>query len=501
MRHTIKTYFPLLLSAAAAGMPLMVLCSPSVPFAAYDCDSPLHPLALSITLVCIALLGVSLGYRMKAFRSYLSYGLIDLEVKYGCGMTISCNEPPIESTPLLTINYFNMKHIVKWMAGVMAIFAMTGCNQKNTEESANLTPIVVDWNYKDLDYSHWVEDSVLVVPLETKDDCLIGEITYLVYQNHKIYVGDNMSKAVYVFDEKGKLLSTLRKEEYLDISAFTVHDSQLLIYDNMKRKIFFYQEDGDFLYEKDASKVWCVEMFCLGDDLYLYNSSSHSKMGYYHLFKMNPQKGNDEAEASLPFEDNGKAGWGIQKYSCVNGDEALFTTWPFDVVYRLKDGNATPSYSVDFGDRRLPKQHFNKEGIEVLRISSREKYVTGIAGVGQSDRYMFLPFFYSNQTPVVIYDKITDRTMTSNKLYNSNIGGLELLWFGSNPMTYIQNGYILSYRDMVMWVMGEKCGEDWDKRHFTSEYTREQFKKLQQADIEDNPVIIIQKIKEDVELF
>ncbi len=194
MRHTIKTYFPLLLSAAAAGMPLMVLCSPSVPFAAYDCDSPLHPLALSITLVCIALLGVSLGYRMKAFRSYLSYGLIDLEVKYGCGMTISCNEPPIESTPLLTINYFNMKHIVKWMAGVMAIFAMTGCNQKNTEESANLTPIVVDWNYKDLDYSHWVEDSVLVVPLETKDDCLIGEITYLVYQNHKIYVGDNMRR-------------------------------------------------------------------------------------------------------------------------------------------------------------------------------------------------------------------------------------------------------------------------------------------------------------------
>mgnify|MGYP001777381917 FL=1 len=393
---------------------------------------------------------------------------------------------------------------INWFIGLLTALTVTGCSRQQSAESAGPTPIVVDWNYKDLDYSHWVEDSALVVPLETKDDCLIGEITYLVYQDHKIYVADNVGKAVYVFDEKGKLLSKLHKVgngpgEYLEIAAFTVYNSKLLICDMMNRKIFVYHEDGTFLYEKDASKIWGMEMFCLDNELYLYNDGSHTRMGDYHLFKMNPQEGNDEVEASLPFEDSG--GWGIQKYSCVNGNEALFTVWPFDMLYRLKDGKATPVYSVDFGDRRLPERYFKEEGIEVLRISHKENYITGIAGVNQSDRYIFLPFFDTNGTSIVIYDKATGKTMTAKQLYNKNIGGLELLCFGSSPMTYIQNGYILSYRDMVMWVMGAKAGENWDKREFTSEYTREKFKELQQMDMENNPVVIIQKIKEDVTLF
>ena len=84
---------------------------------------------------------------------------------------------------------------------LMISFVIVGCNHPQEDNSPSLTPIVVDWDCKDLDYSHWVEDSVLVVPLETKDDCLIVEITFLVYLYHKIYVGVNMCLYVYVFDE------------------------------------------------------------------------------------------------------------------------------------------------------------------------------------------------------------------------------------------------------------------------------------------------------------
>ena len=98
-----------------------------------------------------------------------------------------------------------------WIIGLMAVYAVTGCNQKNTEESTNLTSIVVNWDCKDLDYSHWVEDSTLVVPLETKDDCLIGEITYLVYQNHKIYVGDKKSRTWFIKTTRFMWGTTLAK--------------------------------------------------------------------------------------------------------------------------------------------------------------------------------------------------------------------------------------------------------------------------------------------------
>ena len=390
---------------------------------------------------------------------------------------------------------------INWIIGLMAAYAVTGCGQKKTEESATLTPIVVDWDCKDLDYSHWVEDSVLIVPLETKDNCLIGEITYLVYQDHKIYIADNLSKAVYVFDEKGKLLSTLRKvgngpEEYLDISAFTVHDSQLLVYDNMKRKIFFYQEDGNFLYEKDASTVWCMEMFCLGDDLYLLNDNGKTAMGYFCLFQLSPEKENNEIKTFLPFEYQNYIQWIIDRYSAPNGNEALFTVWPFDVLYEVKSGEAKAAYTVDFGDKRLPEEYIYGDGYTAIKVAQQDNYVMGINTVQQTDRYIFMTCSY-NGTKTIIYDKETGKEFTAVRFYNKNLGGSAFMM----SWTTMQNGYMVTYRNMADWVFEGQAGCDWDKENFASEYTREMFKKFQKMNSEDNPVIIIQKIKENVELF
>ena len=387
------------------------------------------------------------------------------------------------------------------ITGFIIIIATVGCDHQKKNDSSNLSPIVVDWNYKDLDYSHWVEDSTLIVPLETTDDCLIGEITYLVYQGHKIYIADNLSKAVYVFDEKGKLLSTLRKvgngpEEYLDISAFTVHDSQLLIYDNMKRKIFFYQEDGDFLYEKDASKVWSMEMFCLGDDLYLLNDNGKTEMGYFCLFQLSPEKENNEIKTFLPFEYQNYIQWIIDRYSAPYGDEALFTVWPFDVLYEVKNGEVKAAYTVDFGDKRLPEEYIYGDGYTAIKVAQQDNYVMGINTVQQTDRYIFMTCSY-NGTKTIIYDKETGKEFTAIRFYNKNLGGSAFMM----SWTTMQNGYMVTYRNMADWVFEGQAGCDWDKEYFASEYTREMFKKFQKMNSEDNPVIIIQKIKENVELF
>ena len=390
---------------------------------------------------------------------------------------------------------------INWIIGLMAAYAVTGCGQKKTEESATLTPIVVDWDCKDLDYSHWVEDSVLIVPLETKDDCLIGEITYLIYQDHKIYIADNLSKAVYVFDEKGKLLSTLRKvgegpKEYLAISAFTVHDSQLLIYDNMKRKIFFYQEDGNFLYEKNASKVWCREMFFLDNSLYLFNNTSKTDMGSFHLFKLSPKKENNEVESFLPFERPDFITWSIDGFCAVNGNEALFTAWPYDILYEVKNREAKAVYTVDFGDKRLPEQYIYGDGYAAIKVAQQDNYVMGINTVQQTGRYIFMTCTYEG-TKTIIYDKETGKEFTAIRFYNKNLGGSAFMM----SWTTMQNGYMVTYRNMADWVFEGQAGCDWDKENFASEYTREMFKKFQKMNSEDNPVIIIQKIKEDVELF
>ena len=389
---------------------------------------------------------------------------------------------------------------MKWIAGLLFASVITGCNSQKVDESANLTPIVVDWNYKELDYSHWVEDSTLVVPLETKDDCLIREITYLVYQNHKIYVADNLGKVVYVFDEEGRLLSRLRApgngpEEYLNIAAFTVMDSRLVIYDNLKRKILFYDGKGSFLYEKDASQIWGVEMFCLGNHLYLLNDKSVPPMGCYHLFQLSSEEGKDDIEVFLPSEKlDDNVGWVIHRYCGINKDEAIFTVWPGDVLYKLKDGKVHPAYKVDFGDKRLPEQYIWGDGFIAMKAALRDDYITGIHTVTQSDRYIFLT---CSDLCTIIYDKETGKNLTTERFYCKKMGGMSF----AMRWTSIQNGYLLTYRDMSSWVIERELDFNWAEQEVKSEHVKRLFTKFQQMSEEDNPVIIIQKIKEDVALF
>lgn len=260
------------------------------------------------------------------------------------------------------------------LLGVLLAFLMVGCTEKRSEGREEITSIVIDWdNISDnLDYSSWVEDSVLVVPLETREDCLIGTISNLIYQNHRIYVVDNMSNAVYVFDETGRLQSKVCSvgngpKEYLGITAFAVQESRMFIYDKMKGKIMVYDENGQFIYSKDASRIWGMDMFIQGKDIYIVNVGSISDMGYYSLYKLPVAEGNDEVEAFLPFDDPGNTGWGIDRYTSASADEAMFTIWPFDVLYGVKEGEVGAVYKVDFGDRRLPEQYIKADGATALK--------------------------------------------------------------------------------------------------------------------------------------
>lgn len=388
----------------------------------------------------------------------------------------------------------------RYIVSLCIVFLVLGCSDKKNNNLQDITPIVIDWSNisKEMDYSSWVEDSVLVVPLETRDDCLIGEISKLVYQNHRIYIADRLSKAVYVFDESGQLHSKVRAVgngpgEYLDVSAFTVQDDRIFIFDKMNRKVFVYNDGGQFLYTKDASQIWAGDMFFRGNDLYLFNSSGRTRMGCYSFFKLNPVEGKDKAEASFPFEYQETAGWGIKRDISMTEDEVLFTMWPYDILYLMKDGSFQPIYKVDFGKRRLPEQYIKADGETALITATRDNYITGIEWVGLSTPYIFLSFQDADDETFIIQNRENEKTFVVHKLYNHYLGDLAM-----TPInTYLQDEYIIQVRSMDSWVMEYQYGHlNYDEREFHSEHTRSLFKKFQQMDEDSNPVVIIQKFKE-----
>lgn len=391
----------------------------------------------------------------------------------------------------------NKTHIVLLFAIIFA-----GCNGTQKHSETNVKRLSINWdNISDvIDYSPMVEDSVSIIPLETKEEGLIGEVTKLIHQNNLIYIADNLSKSIFVFDMSGKLQTKIHAVgngpgEYVNISYFTVHKNNMVILDHYACKLLFYDASGKFIRDKTIVDIWGTDLFCIGDKLYLPNDGSRSKSGCYHLFTVDLAN-SDEIEKHLPFDERkNNQGWGTYANHAQSGNEALLCFWPFIELYSVENGDVSLSYQLDFGDKFLPKQYVEGDGPTALRTAIRDHYVTGIRHFWQSDQYIFLYFSDSENTYIAIYDKRTGEIRTTEQLKNIKIGNLPLQIIGEGFI--IQNEQIIQCYSADYWnhpVIRDLL-ESKDA-HFYSEDLKQKFLKLAQTDgAESNPIILIQNLK------
>lgn len=389
---------------------------------------------------------------------------------------------------------------MKYILFFFSVFLMSCTGDLKKQSKGELTLLKIEWDkvIDEMDYSFMVEDSVLIVPLETKDDCLIGEVSKLIYQNDLIYITDNLSKSVFVFDLSGKLVSKIHSVgngpgEYANISYFAVHGTDMVIYDHYIKRLFFYNASGELIRDKDISDIWGQDLFCIGDKLYLPNSSS-SESGYYHLFTIDLSD-SDKYEKYLPFsEPEGNPGWGVDSYHALLKDEALIYHWPYDTLYTVKDKEVYPSYLIDLGDRCLPKQYIYGDGTIALKTAIRDNYIAGIERVRQSEKHLFLAFSDSKENYTAIYNKETSEMQVVKDLVNNKLGNL-LLQQNDEKYT-IQDEKIIQCYSSDYWSYYSADHFANKELHFYSEKLRQQFIKLCQMDESDaNPIILIQNLK------
>lgn len=383
---------------------------------------------------------------------------------------------------------------------MLVIGSCAGCVKK--EKESNAKQLTIDWSNisNEMDYSSMVEDSIWLIPLETTAEYMIGEVTKLIYRNDLIYIADNVSKSVFVFDMSGKLKTKIHAAgngpgEYVNISYFAVCGNDMVILDHYARKVLFYDASGKFIRDKAIDVFWGTDLFSIGDKLYLPNSGSRAKSGYYHLFTLNLAN-SDEIGKYLPFDEpKNNQGWSIDSNHAQLENEALLCFWPYDKLYTIKDDETYLSYEIDFGDKRLPVQYIESDGTTALKTAIRDNYVTGLDRVRQSDKYVFLQFGDSNNDYVAIYNKETDEMQTTKCLKNSKLGGLALQAQGEKFT--IQNEKIIQCYDANYWNVFDTTEYlKSSDTHFYSEELRQQFLKLAQTDgTESNPIILIQNLR------
>lgn len=406
-------------------------------------------------------------------------------------------------TPIYLFTKWNNFYRMNMMKCMILLFTtiLVGCGGNlSKQRDDNLLVLTIDWNgvVDKFDYSSMVEDSVLMIPLETREDCLIGEVTKLIYQNDLIYVADEISKSIFVFDLSGKFVTKVHSPgngpgEYVNITGFVVYGDDIIIYDHMMGRLFFYDANGQFIRDKDVSAIWGTDMFEMDNKLYLVNDGSTSESGCYHLFTVDLPDA-DKYGMYLPFDkEKDNQGWGVDSYCSKLKDEALIFFWPYDTLYSVKAQEAYPSYRIDFGNKRLPKETIYGDGVKALQTAISGSYVTGLNRVHQSNSFLFLLYGDSDSDYTTVYNKKTGSMQTSKSLVNDRLGGL-LLQSSKVGYTIQDERIIQCYPADYIGYFSE---EYLDEAHFYSEDLRQRFKEWFHCENEEmNPVVFIQKLKQ-----
>lgn len=217
--------------------------------------------------------------------------------------------------------------------------------------------------FRDSDFSREylaseVFDSVALVRLESRHECLISDVTKLIVKNGKIYVFDGQQNIVFRFDFDGRYIDKLHsvgraKYEYLDLYDVVIAESgDVYLLHGDAKTISIY--DNSFNFKERKQLDFYVDAFAqLRGELFAFNGSQreHRLFVYdidkeivlYSCFKYSEKTG---GRLISPFVDSSGGVYFQKQHDHViyNVTEEAVTSWA-EMDYR----NYSESELVDVG--------------------------------------------------------------------------------------------------------------------------------------------------------
>ena len=154
------------------------------------------------------------------------------------------------------------------------IYCWIACLLASCAGGASSDAIEVNLLHTDVDtiaYSAFV-DSIEYIPLETTEECLVGEVTDVVMADDRLFVFDAKQQEVWSFDRSGRYVGRLGRRgegpgEYLSIAQFEYdhRDSLLAVLTFVEAPcVQYYSPDGTYV--KTVKLGMPADDFKLGAD-------------------------------------------------------------------------------------------------------------------------------------------------------------------------------------------------------------------------------------------
>ncbi len=252
-----------------------------------------------------------------------------------------------------------------------------------------------------------------IVKLETNRLSLIGNIARIIVFKDQIYILDNQTNSVVVFNKSGKFLHRIQhlgkgKGEYIGLRDFALDKSinQLVLYSHRPYKLLHYGLDGKFIREQRLTNVYS-NIAVSGEDILLVNTQKDRK---FSLFLTKDGDG-DSNEGFLPISNAGKH---LQNFSTpfpliINSEHVLLTFLYSDIIYEYKNSQIKARYKINFGSKAVSESLYNsgKTPEQIFRYAIDNQLGFAIANFRENKNT--ITFTYGKNI-VVVYSK-KDKTV------------------------------------------------------------------------------------------
>lgn len=378
----------------------------------------------------------------------------------------------------------------KYILYISLLFVGVSCESSIKEDSdAKVIAFDLDNRTQAVDTSLF--SSAEVVFLQTTKESLIEDISKVIFGDSTIVIVDSRRNRVLFFDYDGKFIRSFSKigrghGEYVQFvdAALDLRSGNLVLCADIPRQLMYYDLNGNFIKgEKYEEPI--VRITDTSDGLVMLNRYLDKDSAPYAVLLKNDGRRCDMLEHSIHQSlDCYVAGSNLVGL----GDRALITQRYDNNIYEIRNGKLHAKYSLDFGKYDV-NSILSESNDEIFDNSLHEgAYVYGIVNVKENERFLLLR---TNCPGIGVYDKYADRAeyLRFINLQKERISLSRML-----PSDNDENrvAFLLDTHQLMGLKSQDKTMQDLRPAEFAA--------RLAQVDENDNPAIVVCKLKQTHEV-
>lgn len=354
---------------------------------------------------------------------------------------------------------------------------------KQSEMQVQHIPINLEKN-KVLNLSSFC-DSIEIVPLQTTEENLIGEIGRIIYSNGEYYMRVThgyRDGQIHIYDSCGNFISKIFRlgngpGEYMNLEDFYLTEEK-----NIKIASFFkiinYDSIGNFLNEKRIKQP-AKEMYPLQDNKYLKYNFNISLHGNKLMSIADKNDGIIESFFEVGKKEVNKSDLTYDSNAFSSYNDTIYFHYPYcDTIYTIIENEVKPKYFIDYGKKQIPSDLLDEKD-DVMARSKKLKtlptynrsYSLGITSaylcIGSIDKDYngYVTFYFKHSNHMLTGQKIKDDIYLKGNIVPIKSRYLPWVIDNNNLLWIVEPRYLIKGYKNYRSHLSEPERADFQARH------------------------------------